>query len=155
MVFQKGNNLWELCENPGRPPKYNSPKKLWDACVEYFKWVEANPLRVQKHAIFKGNAVPYWEETPRAMLLCQLCRAIGIGERTWREWRKERDDLLPVITRVESVIWEQKFQGAAAELFNSNIIAQELGLKSRLEHSISDETLEEFLEGLEPDVPEG
>ena len=154
MPFQKGNKLWELCDYTGAPRKYSTKKKLWEACVEYFEWVEANPLRIQKHAIYQGGAVPYWEETPRAMLLCQLCRAIGIGERTWRDWRKTRHDLLPVITRVESIIWEQKFQGAAAELFNSNIIAQELGLKTKLEHTLPDETLEEFIEGLEPDVPE-
>ena len=155
MPFQKGNNLWELCENPGRPPKYNSPKKLWNACVEYFKWVEANPIKVQKHAIFKGNACPYWEEQPRAMLLTQLCRSIGVSERVWRDWRKDRHDLIPVITRVESIIWEQKFQGAAIDLFNSNIIAQELGLKHKIETSQEGETLEEFLQGLEEDFPDG
>ena len=154
MVFQKGNKLWELCENPGRPPKYNSPKKLWNACVEYFQWVEANPIKVQKHAIYKGAAIPYWEEQPRAMLLTQLCRSIGVTEQTWRDWRKDRHDLFAVITRVESIIWEQKFQGAAIDLFNSNIIAQELGLKTKLETSQEGETLEEFLQGLEEDIPD-
>ena len=154
MPFQKGNNLWELREHSGRPPKYSSPKKLWNACVEYFQWVEENPIKVQKHAIFKGAAYPYWEEKPRAMLLSQLCRSIGVSQETWNDWRKNRHDLAEVITRVDAIIWEQKFQGAAIDLFNSNIIAQELGLKTKLETSQEGETLEEFLQGLEDDIPE-
>jgi hypothetical protein len=41
---------------------------------------------------------------------------------------REEKDLLPITTRVESLIYEQKFSGAAADLLNANIIARELGL---------------------------
>lgn len=154
MVAPKGNSFWELCAKPGAPRKYDTPKKLRNACVNYFKWAEANPLEVEKHAIFKGNAIPYLEKRPRALLISQLCRSLGVTQETWNKWRKTRQDLSEVITWAESVIWEQKFQGAAIDVFNSNIIAQELGLKSRVEHSEAGETLEEFLDSLEEDEPE-
>lgn len=150
MSAPKRNRFWELRANSGRKRKYDTAQSLKKACIKYFEWVEDNPIEVQKHALFKGKAFEYFEERPRAMLLAQLCRSLGVTQETWSNWRKTRQDLSEVITWAESVIWEQKFQGAAAELFNSNIIAQELGLKSRLEHTLGD-TLEEFLEGLEED----
>lgn len=154
MVAPKGNSFWEKCMNPGAPRKYDTPQKLKNACVKYFQWAEDNPIKVQKHAIFKGKAEPYYEERPRAFLISQLCRTLGVTHETWNKWRKTRQDLSEVITWAEGVIWEQKFQGAASEVFNSNIIAQELGLKSRVEHSEAGETLEEFLDALEEDEPD-
>lgn len=151
MSFQKGNNFWEMCANPGAPRKYDTPKKLRNACCKYFKWAQDNPLEIEKHGFFKGCAIPYTERKPRALLISQLCRFLGVSHETWIKWRKTRHDLSEVITWAESVIWEQKFQGAAADVFNGNIISQELGLKQKIEHSEAGETLEEFLQGLEED----
>ncbi|WP_290688531.1 terminase small subunit [Haematobacter sp. UBA3484] len=44
-------------------------------------------------------------------------------------------DLSEVITRVEQIIRTQKFEGAAADLLNPNIIARELGLADKTEMS--------------------
>ena len=42
-----------------------------------------------------------------------------------------RPDLSTVISRSETVIFQQKFSGAAADLLNANIIARDLGLKEQ------------------------
>lgn len=154
MAPPKGNQFWKYCFNPGAPRKYKGPEALWEDCVKYFEWVEANPLKVERHVTYQGDAKPYWEKRPRAMLNTELCGFLNINTDTWANWRKTRDDLSEIIRRVDDIIWEQKFQGAAADLFNSNIIAQQLGLKTRTEHSVGGETLEEFLESLDPDVPD-
>ena len=46
-------------------------------------------------------------------------------------------DFLSVITRIENIIFTQKFTGAAADLLNPNIIARDLGL---MDHTKNDNT---------------
>lgn len=63
---------------------------------------------------------------------------LDIAEATWQEWRKSRADLSGVMAHVEQVIYQQKFAGAAADLLNPNIIARDLGLADRKEHTGKD-----------------
>ncbi|MCP6336015.1 DNA-packaging protein, partial [Klebsiella pneumoniae] len=61
------------------------------------------------------------------MTLSGLFLFLDIDRKTWEAYAKNKD-LLPITTRVEDLIYEQKFSGAAADLLNANIIARELGL---------------------------
>ena len=72
----------------------------------------------------------------RPMTLSGLCIFLDIARRTWDEYR-QREDFLPVTTRVEETIRTQKFAGAAADLLNPNIIARDLGLKDKTEREHS------------------
>lgn len=67
----------------------------------------------------------------RAMTLTGLCLFLDIADNTWPTFRV-REDLSVITTRIEKVIYDQKFSRAAADLLNANIIARDLGLK---EHS--------------------
>ena len=71
----------------------------------------------------------------RAMTIAGLCMFLDIEERSWRDWRTSRPDLLPVITRADAVIRTQKFEGASAGLLVPNIIARDLGLAEKNEHT--------------------
>lgn len=62
---------------------------------------------------------------------------LGIDRDTWSNYKK-RDDFFGVTTRAESIIYEQKFTGAAADMLNPNIIARDLGLADRKDHSSTD-----------------
>jgi len=55
---------------------------------------------------------------------------------TWKKY-KEHKDFLDIITHIETIIYTQKFEGAAAGHYNANIIARDLGLadKKELDHS--------------------
>ena len=53
---------------------------------------------------------------------------------TWQDYT-EKDDFSAVTTRIEDIIYEQKFTGAAADLLNPNIIARDLGLADKKEVS--------------------
>ena len=68
----------------------------------------------------------------RAMSISALCLWIGIDNSTWYEYAKKKD-FSDVTTRAERVIYSQKFEGAAAEFLNANIIARDLGLKDKQE----------------------
>ncbi len=139
MAAPKGNRFWEARTNHGRDKLFASSELLWDACCEYFVWVEDNPLYEVKSYQFQG--VPIQDEIPkmRAMTIGGLCIFLDIDQSTWRDWRKSEDFSL-ITTRVDEVIRNQKFAGAAADLLNANIIARDLGLRdeSKIDHTSTD-----------------
>lgn len=53
---------------------------------------------------------------------------MGIPRQTWDSYKDRGEDFLTIITRVEDIIWDQKFTGAATGILNGNMIARELPL---------------------------
>ena len=133
--FAPGNDLWTARSTAGPKPKFATADALWTACVEYFDWMRGRPLIEVKPFAYEGKITMADLPHQRAMTLASLCVFLDIGYSTWDEWRKERPDLTEVITRVERIIFAQKFEGAAAGLFNANIIARDLGLADKKELS--------------------
>jgi hypothetical protein len=136
MSATKGNRFWEARSSHGRKPIFASPDELWAASCEYFVWVEENPLWSNKVTQYQGAPVDVPEAKMRAMTKEGLCLFLDIDPQTWENY-KAKQDFFGIVTRVEAVIYQQKFSGAAAELLNPNIIARDLGLKdaSAVEHS--------------------
>lgn len=136
MAAPKGNRFWEARSSHGRKPIFGSAEELWDACVEYFRWVEDNPLWESKLFAYQGEISEGVAPKMRAMTISGLCLFLDIDRSTWTAW-KTVDDFSAVVSRAEEVIYSQKFAGAAADLLNSNIIARDLGLKDATtsEHS--------------------
>ena len=132
MSAPQGNRFWQARSSHGRKPIFASPDDIWSAAVEYFEWVEANPLFQDQLVTFQGRATHEPLAKMRAMSIAGLCNFLDLGRRTWDEYRS-REDFLPVVTRVEEVIYQQKFEGASADLLNPSIIARDLGLADRKE----------------------
>ena len=131
--FTTGNRFWEARSSAGPKPKFDGPEPLWSACQEYFVWVDEHPLHEAKAFSYEGKVTVAALPKMRAMTIAGLCIFLDIDEQTWRDWRSGRPDLLGVITRVDAIIRAQKFEGAAADLLNPNIIARDLGLADRSE----------------------
>lgn len=129
MAAPKGNEFWKARSTHGRNPKFDDPEKLLDACLEYFEWVEANPLKEEKIFQYQGEITRGDISKMRAMTISGLCIFLDICENTWASYRDRDDDYMRVTSKVESIIKAQKFSGAAADLLNANIIARDLGLK--------------------------
>lgn len=127
-----GNRFWEARSSHGRAPIFDSPEKLWNACCEYFVWVEENPLQEEKIFQYQGMIVRDTVSKMRAMTIGGMCTFLDICKRTWDGYR-EREDYLPITMRVEQIIRDQKFSGAAADMLNANIIARDLGLADKQE----------------------
>ena len=125
-----GNKFWEARSKHGRDRLFESADALWEACCEYFEWVEANPLYEMKAFAYQGVVVQEPVAKMRAMTIGGLCIFLDIDEVTWRRWR-EVEDFCTVISRAEQIIYQQKFTGAAADLLNPNIIARDLGLAEK------------------------
>ena len=130
MAAPKGNNYWTLRTTDGRDFEYSSPDELWAECVSYFEWVQSNPLKEQKAFHTNGQITKTNVTKMRAMTISGLCLFLGICEKTWANYR-DRKDFLQVTTRAEKIIYTQKFEGAAADLLNPNIIARDLGLTDK------------------------
>lgn len=134
MVAPLGNKFWQLREKHGRSKLFETPDALWTACCEYFEWVEANPLHEDKIIAYEGVATHVDVAKMRAMTLNGLHIFLEIDRKTWDAYR-EREEFASVCARVDAIIREQKFTGAAAGLLNPVIIARELGLAEKQEVS--------------------
>jgi len=128
----KGNRFWEARSKSGRNPIFEDKEQLWTACVEYFEWVDDNPLYEEKAFSYQGEIIKTDLYKMRAMTIGGLCTFLDICENTWTNY-KENKDFLSVSMQVERIIKDQKFSGAAADLLNANIIARDLGLADKKE----------------------
>jgi len=137
MAAPKSNRFWEARSTHGRAPIFASPDILWAACLEYFEWVEANPLYERKAFHASGTIVTDDMPKMRAMTIMGLCNFLDIGTSTWSDYGK-RKDFSDIVSRVEQTMRQQKFEGASADLLNPNIIARDLGLADRQEHTGKD-----------------
>lgn len=140
MVAPVGNSFWKQRSSHGRKPIFSTPDDLWNAACEYFEWVEANPLRETKAFHFQGTVV--MDEVPkmRAMTMMGLCFYLDIGTSTFHDY-KQNEDFSEVIAKIEQVIFTQKFEGAAADLLNANIISRELGLADKQDITTNGQSL--------------
>lgn len=126
-----GNQFWKARAKHGRDRLFASAELLWEACCEYFEWVEANPLIEMRPFAYQGVVIQEPVPKMRAMTIDGLCLFLDIEYETWRAWRNEANGFSAVVSRADKVIRDQKFAGAAADLLNANIIARDLGLAEK------------------------
>lgn len=135
MGAKPGNQFWRQRSKHGRDALFSDPEKLLQAAEEYFQWVEQNPLKEQKAF---GTGIIMSMNRMRPYTLGGLCLYLGATKAWWRQFKtsktfKENDDFSTVVTHIEQIIYTQKFEGAAAGLLNSAIIAKDLGLVDKRE----------------------
>ena len=137
----EGKSLWQVAKPTHKARIFKDPAELWKQCVRYFRWVELNGLKEEKlfsasDGLRKGSV-----NHMRAMTITGLSAFIGVAERTWRGWSNPasagfHEDLSPIVFRVEQIIREQKFTGAASGMLNPLIIARDLGLPDKYEDPV-------------------
>jgi len=135
-----GNEFWKLRSKHGRDKLFKTPNLLWIAATEYFQWCEDNPLYEVKAFNTRENGIVQ-EQLPkiRALTLTGLCLYLDCSTEYFRHFEtnnKDSKDFMPIITRIRETIYTQKFEGAAADLLNPNIIARDLGLVDKKELEI-------------------
>jgi hypothetical protein len=145
MAAPIGNQFWKLRSKHGRDKLFKTPQLLWEAACEYFQWCEDHPLYETKGFAFQGIVTK--EEFPkmRAMTLSQLCFYLNCNEAYFRTFKAQlpegEKDFNTVITDIEKIIYNQKFQGASADLLNANIISRDLGLIDRTDLTTDGESI--------------
>lgn len=159
MAAPKNNQFWKQRSKHGRDKLFATPELLWEAACEYFEWSDKHPWK--KNDFVGGGpkaGAKVSVDTSRPYTLSGLCLYCDASRDWWNKFRASAsDDFLGVITRIEEIIYTQKFEGAAVGAFNASVIARDLGLvdKSETEAKIklngtldysklSDEALEEI-----------
>ena len=122
--------FWKQRSKHGRYKKY-TPETLWLSAVDWFQWMEDNPLEASEIVKFKGGATIAKVPKLRAMTLDAFTLYLDISISTWHNYAKQ-SDYEEVCERINKIIYTQKLTGAAADLLNSNIISRELGLHDGL-----------------------
>lgn len=104
-----------------------TPDSLWEKALEYFRWIEDNPLKEEK-VFSSGKRLAV--SKIRAMTVTGFCVFSGIGRATYASHL--RDEAYALVTsRIADVIYTQKFEAAAAGLLETSIVARELGLREQ------------------------
>lgn len=128
MAAPAGNQFWKLRSKHGREKIFSSPDILLEAACEYF---EATDRRKWIKTEFNGkDAIKCEVPTETPYTLTGLFLYLDIDRKTWDLYR-QREEFIPVITRVEAIIYTQKFEGASVGAFNASIIARDLGLADK------------------------
>ncbi len=130
--FKVGNHAWKARSIHGRKPIFEDADTLYTACLQYFQWCEDTPLMTVELVKYQGEAKQVQVPKMRAMTIAGLCNFLDISASTWKSYRTN-PDFMGVIERIESIIYVQKFEGAAADMLNANIISRELGLADKQE----------------------
>ena len=141
----------ELSKRLGGPiPKYQTEDEIWAKFVEYMQWVEENPLT---QVDYKGKdaervVMKYMRPYTKVgfAIFAGFCEWKSVAEMALRD-----PSLAQIITRIESIIFAQKFDGAASNLFNSNIIARDLGLVDKKEQEVNVKSMPDWMKDDEPE----
>ena len=123
----KGNEYYKLRSSNGAERIFKTPEELGEKANEYFQWCIENPFLKQEIVKYRDDHTKDSVEIMRPFSLEGLCNYLGIVRNTFKNYKK-RDDFLIVTHAIQQIIDTQQFEGAAAGLFNSNIIARKLGL---------------------------
>jgi len=91
MSAPAGNRFWEARSSHGRHLEFPTADDLWTRCIEYFEWVESNPLYEMKAFMFQGAVITQNMPKMRAMTLHGLCNFLGISIQTWSNYRARND----------------------------------------------------------------
>lgn len=132
MAAPIGNEFWRMVVAPtGRPVKFETAELLWDRAMEYFEWVQDNPLYEQKVFNYQGEIVTHDVPKMRAMTEMAFCEFAGISHDLFRLYKKgdgDYNEFFVTSNKISTLIYLQKFEGAAADLLNAGFIGKDIGM---------------------------
>lgn len=124
--------FWERRLRQGNKKFFRTPEELMEAAADYFTWATQHPLTETVIGWYQGEATEHTVNHPRAFTWQGMSVHMGISSATLDSYR-QNPDFAEAIDAITSVIFAQKFEGAAVGLFNSNLIARDLGISEKSE----------------------
>ena len=135
---------WNKLKKVGRPKAIPTPERLWELACDYFEDVDNNPITKEeliKGGMFAGDKGiinlqrPYTFEGLEVYLYLNgiISKLDDYRANTGGAY----SDFQDVIRTIEKTIRTQKFEGASAGIFNSSIIAAELGIAKKIEQTVT------------------
>lgn len=136
--------FWENTSKIGRKKIFSDHNVLWAESVKYFKWCDDNPFI---ETDFKGkDADRVHIPRMRPYTLQGLCLFLGVNTAYFRQFNTKTldnpEEFSTVITRINEIIYDQKFSAAASGFLNANIISRDLGLQEKTHVSIDEQKKE-------------
>jgi hypothetical protein len=136
MAAPQGNEFWKQRSKHGRDKIFSSPEQLWSAACEYFEHVDNCPEEVEvPHVKFGTITVKH----KQPYLKSDFVNFIGINSWDSVKYYEKEQGFSEIITRIDNIIFSQKYRGAAIGIFKENLIARELGLKEHQETTLVEE----------------
>lgn len=139
MGAPKGNQFWKLRSKHGRDKLFATPELLMEAAQEYFEWCDKTPIL--KHDVRGKVPEDVYLQLQRPYTMQGLCIYLNCHTTYFNQFKKnlaEKDDreskgFYEIVTRIEQAVYQNKFEGASIGIFNSSIIARDLGLADKKE----------------------
>lgn len=131
MRFQKGNTYWQRA-NVGKPKIFETPEDMWNKACEYFDWALDNCLYEYKP--YNGELVEV--PRPRVFTITGMCCFMGMTRASFYVY-KEREEFKEIVDHIQQIIENNKFELAAADMLNANMIGKDLGLLDRQEVNVT------------------
>ena len=140
IMGEKGNKYWQLADPSkiGRPPLFKTPEDLLQKCYEYFQWVDENPITTSKKTISDKGTFESIDTLQRPYTLTGLYVYLNVFD---LEHYRCKNEFSQVFEKINNIIKTQKFEGASVGIFNSNIIARDLGLKENVDNTTNGKDL--------------
>jgi len=119
-----------------------TPEILYDLFKQFKKWIVKNPI-IEKVVHNKtGEIIDLEKQRPMTWERFDcFVNDLGIIQ-DLEDYRQNTDgryeDFKGVVSRIRKEMYSNKFEGAAVNIFNSNIIARDLGLKDHSVNEIED-----------------
>ena len=121
----------------GRPPKFKTPEEIEAKAEEYFKWCDANPIRIYKRkdaganqTAKSGSGVKSQEGEAfanRPYTLDGLGLYVGVVWKDFKTYHQD-DEFSEVIRTLEARVRDQQVSGAMVGVYNSNLTARLNGI---------------------------
>lgn len=123
-------HLYEIVLDPKRRLRvYATGEDLLLAATEYFKFVVDHPIETQKHAFHQGEHVRAMIQKVRIVSLSSLLAWLGVGDGTWKDWKRDRPELFDAIQNIERALKDYILVNASAGTLSEQISIRLLGLK--------------------------
>ena len=161
MIKRGDPGYWEGRKKLGRPKNIKDAQQLWEYACEYFDSVDSNPFLIneQRRGTVKIEKDAFLSEDELDAIRTPVVGIPTIRPYTWNgfsnylfersiisnidHYRYNLDnnyqDFIGVVRAINKIIYDQKFEGAAVGVFNSSIIARELGLTDKTQVTVKEE----------------
>lgn len=129
-------NIYVQRSKVGREKIFSEPGMMWDAAVEYFEFCDATPWYEHDFKNTRAGLVETKKPKGRPYTMGTLALFFDVWEDYFYNFKrnlKSTDPTTPgferVIAQIESTVRHQKFEGAANNAFNANLISYDLGIR--------------------------
>lgn len=125
-------SFWNSRPSQKDTKRFEDPEDLLRSAFAYFAWIDDHPLKEAQLFHYKGAISEGQLNKMRPYTINGLAVFLGLAVSSLHLYRKD-PVLKEAMEYIENVIYTQKFEGAAAGLLNSGLIARDLGLADKAE----------------------